>query len=355
MEKKVRKSIKKIRPYVPGQNPKEPGVIKMASNENPLGISPKALEAINEQAVNSFIYPDQSCHALKEKLAKKLGLSIQNLIIGNGSDEIMQFIAAAFINAKEEVVISKNTFSTYEFVAHLFDADPVFVDLKNDAYDLAAMVKAITLDTKVVFLCNPNNPTGTIFTKSELDKYLQCVPRGIITVIDEAYFEYTSSPDFPDTVEYVKQGKDIVVLRTFSKIYGLAGLRVGYGIAKPEIIKYLNLTKLPFNVNRLGQLAAAASLDDESFIQKSLKNNREGKEYFYSELDQLKLEYKKTEANFIFLRVGRPADEVFLEFLRRGVIIRPLSSFGMPDAIRITIGTVEQNNKLVAALKDILK
>lgn len=354
MKKNIRPSLEKIKPYVPGKNPEQPNVIKLASNENPFGPSPKALEAIKNVAKDLSVYPDQHCIALREAIAKKISIPSNNIIIGNGSDEVMQFVCAAFLNAKEEAIIANNAFSTYEFVARIFDGNPVFVDLKDYGYDLNAMARAISLNTKIIFICNPNNPTGTFIGKKELDTFIKAVPKGIITVIDEAYADYAEDKDFPDSLKYVKDGKDVVVLRTFSKIYGLAGIRVGYGVAKPELIKYLYLTKLPFNVNRAAQAAAAAALDDDKFVEKSRANNHIGKKYLYSELTKMKVEFIKTEANFIFITLNMPSDETFIELMRNGIIVRPLTSFGFPQSIRVTVGTPEQNQKFIEALKQVI-
>ncbi len=361
VDESIRKEVSKLKPYVPGKSAKEvemelkiSSVIKLASNENPLGPSPKALELIQKRLKDVAIYPDQTYIELRDALAKKLGIDKECLIIGNGSDEIMQLSAATFLSAGEEALMSENTFSTYEFATRLFDGNPVFVPLKDYKYDLPGFAGALSNKTKLVWLCNPNNPTGTIFSKKELDEFLLTLPKSVIVVIDEAYSEYVETSDYPKSIEYVKKGLNVIVLRTFSKIYGLAGLRVGYGIAKPEIIKYLNLTKLPFNVNRVAAAGALAAMEDKDFVAKSRKMNSEGKKYLYSRLDGLKLKYLKTEANFVFADVGRNTDKVFMELMKQGVIIRPLSSFGFGEAIRVTIGTEAQNKRFIEALKKAL-
>jgi len=357
----IRKEINKIKPYVPGKSAKEveielnvQGVIKLASNENPLGPSPKAQELIKKRLKDVNVYPDQTSIELREALSGKLGVDKDCIIIGNGSDEIMQLAAATFLSAGEDSLISENTFSTYEFCTRLFDGNPVFIPQKDFKYDLDGFASKMTEKTKLVWLCNPNNPTGTAFSQKELEAFLAKIPKNVIVVIDEAYGEYVETEDFPKSVDFVKQGRNVIVLRTFSKIYGLAGLRIGYGIAKQDIIKYLNLTKLPFNVNRLALAGAIAGLEDKEFVEKSKKMVSEGKKYLYSELDQLKLKYQKTEANFIFVDVNRNTDKVFVEMMKKGVIIRPLSSFGFGEAIRVTVGTKEQNSRLIEALKAVL-
>ncbi|KPJ67061.1 hypothetical protein AMJ44_07485 [candidate division WOR-1 bacterium DG_54_3] len=349
-EEIIRPVIKELKEYVPGKTPKKPGIAKLSSNENPFGPSPKALEAIAKETRNLQIYPDQKSILLREALAKELKIDEGCLIVGNGSDEIMQLAAATYLKPGEEVIISKNTFSVYEFVTRLLDGKPVFVDLKNYAQDLDAMAKAVNPKTKMIFLCNPHNPTGTIFTAKELDSFLKIIPENILIIIDEAYLEFVESREFPESLKYIRESKNLLVLRTFSKYYGLAGLRVGYGVAKKELVSYLFRAKLPFNVNRLAQAGAKAALEDKSFLEKTYKNNLEGKKYFYAELDKLGLEYKKTESNFIFINLKKPADLLFMQMMRQGVIIRPLTSFGLPEAIRVSIGTKEQNEKFIKGL-----
>jgi len=346
----IRPEVKGIPEYIPGKNPDRPGVIKLASNENPFGPSPAALKAIAEEAKRLEVYPDQKSSLSREALAKKLGLVKENIICGNGSDDIMQILAATYLNPDDEVIISRNTFSVYELVARIFGGKLVLVDLKDYEQDLEGMAAKISKKTKLIFLTNPHNPTGTIFTAPALESFLKKVPDNILVVIDEAYAEFVESQDFPDTLKYIKAGKNLVVLRTFSKFYGLAGLRVGYGIGPKEIIAPMFRTKMPFNVNRLAQAGAIAALDDKDFLNKTFKNTAEGKKYLYAELDKLGLDYKKTEANFIFINLKKSADEFMLKLMAKGIIIRPLTSFGLPEAIRVSIGTKEQNEKLISAI-----
>jgi len=358
----IRPNIGNIKPYVPGKPAEEAerelritGVIKLASNENALGPSPKVIEAINKYSKDINLYPDQNCYELTRLLAEKYDLAPENIAVGNGSDEVMLLIALAYISAGDEVIISLNTYSTYEMVSSLMEASLVKINLKDYTYDLSAMAKAAGPKTKLIFVCNPNSPTGTMNTKKELDKLISAVSQNTIVVIDEAYKEYVESEDYPDSLEYVRNNKNVIVLRTFSKIYGLAGLRAGYAIAKPNIIKYLNLVRLPFSVNRLVQTAAAVALSDTGHVEKSRKNNAEGKAYLYKELEKLGISFLKTEANFIFINLNNDADMAFMELMRRGVIVRPLTSFGMPGSIRVTIGTPEQNKKFINALAEIVK
>ncbi|MDD4178812.1 MAG: histidinol-phosphate transaminase [Candidatus Margulisbacteria bacterium] len=312
--------------------------------------SPNALEAIAKEAKNLQIYPDQKSTLLREALAKKFGLADGNIICGNGSDDIMQILASTYLNPGDEVIISKNTFSLYELVARIFGGRLVMVGLKDHALDLEAIARALTAKTKIIFLTNPNNPTGTIFTAGQFDSFMKKIPENVLVVVDEAYAEYVESKEFPDTIKFVKEGKNVVVLRTFSKFYGLAGLRIGYGLAKKELIAPMFRTKMPFNVNRLAQVGALAALGDKEFLDKTYKTNVEGKNFLYPELDRLGLDYKKTESNFIFINLKKSADECFLAMMKKGIIIRPLTSFGFPEAIRVSIGTKEQNEKFIAAL-----
>ncbi|MFH1541540.1 MAG: histidinol-phosphate transaminase [bacterium] len=350
MEELVRPAVNELKDYTPGKNPSQPGIIKLASNENPFGPSPKALEALAKEAKNLHMYPDQKAIFLREALAKKLNVNDNNLIVGNGSDEIMQLITTTFLKPGEEVIISENTFSVYEFVTRLLDGKPVFVPLKDFAQDLPAMAAAITDKTKIIFICNPHNPTGSFVSAAELEQFLAKVPDNVLVVLDEAYAEFAEDKTFPRAIDYVKIRKNVLVLRTFSKYYGLAGLRIGFAVAQPELIKYLFRTKLPFNVSRAAQAAAKAALDDKKFLEQTYKNNVEGKKYLYAELDKLGLEYQRTEANFIFVNLKQSADDLFLTLFKKGIIIRPLNSFGLPECIRVSIGTKEQNKRFISSL-----
>jgi histidinol-phosphate aminotransferase len=350
----LRPAVKKLKDYVPGKNPSEPGVIKLASNENPFGPSPAALKAIAKESKALQMYPDQKSILLREALSEKLNIDDGCIIIGNGSDEIMQIAAQTFLKIGEEVVVPENTFSVYEFATRLLDGIPVFVELNNFEQDLGAMANSISPKTKIVFICNPHNPSGTFISEEELDKFIRKVPENVIVVLDEAYKEFSESSSFPDSLKYVREGKNVLILRTFSKFHGLAGLRIGYGIGRKELIQYMFRTKLPFNVNRLAQAGARAAINDNKFLDKTFKNNVEGKKYLYEELDKLGLEYKKSESNFICINLKRSSDVVFMEMMKQRIIIRPLTSFGLPEHIRVSIGTRDQNKRFIAALKKVL-
>lgn len=352
MEEIIRAAVKEIPEYIPGKAIK--GAIKLSSNENPFGPSPKALKAIAKEAKKLQTYPDQKVSLLRQALAKKHKALPENIVCGNGLDDVLQIIAATYLNAGDEVIISKNTFSLYELVSRIFEGSLVLVYLRDFQIDLEAIARLITGKTKIIFLTNPNNPTGTIFTAAEFDSFMQQVPEKVLVVIDEAYAEFVESNAFPDSLSYTKEGRSVIVLRTFSKYYGLAGLRIGYGIARREIIAPMFKVKMPFNVNRLAQVGAVAALKDSSFLKKTYLNNLEGKTYLYKELDKLGLEYKKTESNFVFINIKQLADAFCQKLLKLGVSVRPLNSFGLPQAIRVSIGTKEQNKKFIAVLKKLL-
>jgi histidinol-phosphate aminotransferase len=348
----VKSSVRQIAEYVPGQS--APGAIKLSSNENPFGPSPKALWAIAKEARSLQAYPDKKAAALCEALAKKFKLAPENIVCGNGSDDLIQVIAAAYLNPGDDVVISEHCFSIYELAARIFSATPVVVEMKDRAQDLDRISSSVSSKTKIIFLTNPNNPTGTIFSAEEFDAFMGKIPAHVIVVVDEAYAEFSESAVFPDTIKYIKSRANLIVLRTFSKFYGLAGLRCGYAIGKGELIAPLFKAKMPFNVNRLAQAGALAALGDRGFLAKTYKNNREGKILLYKEFDKLGLDYQKTEANFIFVDIKRSADSFCRDLLKLGIAVRPLTSFGLPEAIRISIGTRAQNKKLIAAIKKTL-
>ncbi|WP_217267268.1 histidinol-phosphate transaminase [Thermanaeromonas sp. C210] len=357
-----REAILDIKPYVPGKPIEEvqrelgiKDVIKLASNENPLGPSPDAVMALREAAEKIYLYPDGSCYYLKQALAAKLEVSEEQLIIGNGTDEILKMLGEAFVDPGDEVIVGDPTFSEYEFAAQVMGGRAVKVPCRDFRLDLEAMAGAVGPRTRLVFLCNPNNPTGTIVSQEEVDVFLNRVPSHVLVVLDEAYYEYVTSPAYPDSLAYVRDGRpNVIVLRTFSKIYGLAGLRVGYGIAHPEVIKALNRVREPFNVNSLAQVAARAALQDEYHVGKSREVNNEGKEFLYEQFRALGLKYVPTESNFIFVDIGRDSREVFKKMLAKGVIVRTGDIFGYPTFLRITIGTRRQNQRLIDALREVL-
>lgn len=322
-----RETILAIKPYVPGKPIEEvqrelgiKDVIKLASNENPLGPSPDAVRAIQEAAERVYLYPDGNCYYLKNALAEKHGVSPENIIVGNGTDEIIKMLAEAYLNPGDEIVVADPTFSEYEFAALVMAGRAVKVPCRSFRHDLKAMAAAITPRTRLVFICNPNNPTGTIVGQMMLDNFLKEIPPSALVVLDEAYADYVTAEHYPDSLAYVRYGRpNVIVLRTFSKIYGLAGLRVGYGVAVPEIIKNLNRVREPFNVNLVAQAAAIAALKDEAHYRKSREINIEGKQYLYEQFAAMGLTYVPTETNFIFVDVGQDSRGVFQELLKRGL------------------------------------
>lgn len=359
----IRQDILAVKEYIPGKPIEEvkrelgiDDVIKMASNENPLGPGKKAVAAISEAALSSHLYPDGAVFQLRKKLAAKLGVKEEQLIVGNGSDEILKMLGETFFCPGDELITADPTFAEYSFVAALMGAKTTAVPVKPDfSYDLDGMLKAITPKTKMIVLCNPNNPVGNIIRKPELDGFLKQLPENIIVVLDEAYAEYVTDAAYPESLAYLKDYPNVIILRTFSKIYGLGGLRVGYGIAGKEMIALLNRVREPFNVNKLAQAAAEAALDDTEHFQASLAVNNQGKKYLSVEFERMGLYYVPSETNFIFVRIETKAEEFFRQMLKRGVIIRSGHVFGYPDFIRVTIGTEEQNKRFIREMKAILQ
>lgn len=349
---RVRQVVETLPSYTAGVS--RPGAIKLSSNENPLGPSPLALKALQEKAEEIHRYPDKTCTALKEKLAEVHGLAPEWFVIGNGSDEVMLFIAGAFVERGVSVVTSEHTFSEYTFATRVFEGEVRYAPMREGRFQLAEILSRIDSSTRVVFLCNPNNPTGTYVSHEELVAFLHHVPKDVLVVVDEAYREYVEAEDFPRTLELLRHHPNLMVLRTFSKIYGLAGLRVGYGMARPEVIRYVERLKPPFNVNMLGQAAARAALDDTAFVERSQVLTREGKAFLYRELSRLGLFFYPSEANFVCFHLGGSSQRAFEALMERGVIIRPLDSFGLPGWMRVTVGTSEQNEAFIRALASYL-
>jgi histidinol-phosphate aminotransferase len=357
----VAENILRLKPYVPGKPIEEvqreyglTDIVKLASNENPLGPSPRAVEAMREAAAHVWLYPDASCFRLTQALAAHWRAEPENLILGNGSDEIIQLAGLAFLEPGDEVLTATPSFVRYEAAATLNKAELIEVPVRDFRFDLAAMAERLSTRTRLVFIANPNNPTGTIVGKAELERFLDRVPARALVVMDEAYFEYADSLDYPDGWKYVREGRNVIVLRTFSKIYGLAGLRVGYGMASHAVIRYLQQVREPFNVNSLAQAAAIASLEDPEQVERARRVNREGKATLTAAFDALELPHVPTEANFILVDIRRNGREVFEGLLRRGVIVRTGDIFGLPTHLRVTIGTAEQNERFLQALRAVL-
>jgi histidinol-phosphate aminotransferase len=357
----INKKISEITPYQPGKPIEElkrelgiKEVVKLASNENPLGPSPRALLAISRALSKVNRYPDGSCFYLRRRLSKKLKVKPGNIIFGNGSDEIIDIIIKTFSVPEDEVITSESTFLEYKIIAQQNGRKVRTVPLKDFRYDLERIKENIGPKTRVIFIANPNNPTGTYVNRSAVDKFLNSLPADIVVVFDEAYLEFANSKDFPLSLNYFRQGKNVIILRTFSKIYGLAGLRIGYGIAREEFIRYLERARQPFNVNSLAQEAALAALDDTIFIRKAKKAASDGKQYLYGELDSLKINYLPSAANFILINLKQDGLKIFNQLLEEGVIVRDMCQYGLKNFIRVTIGTEKENRKFVIALKKVL-
>jgi histidinol-phosphate aminotransferase len=329
------------------------GIIKMASNENPLGPSPAALAAIQRALPQLHLYPDGNAFHLKQKLAKKLEMPEENLVLGNGSNELIEFVGHVFLAPRDEVVVSQHCFAVYPIVTRLFGAELVIVPAKKLGHDLRAMAKAVTPKTKVVFVANPNNPTGTLASRQEVLRLIRELPARVLLVMDEAYLDFVEEP--LDLLPLVRQGKhpNLILFRTFSKIYGLAGLRLGYGIGHPEVIAALEKVRQPFNINSLAQAAAFAALDDQAHLKKTRANNLKGLKFLTDGFQRLKLDYVPSATNFVLVRVGEGA-RVFDELQKQGIIVRPMGIYQLPEWLRITVGKPAENARCLKTLAKVL-
>lgn len=326
-------------------------IIKLASNENPLGPSPKALAAMRAALDAAHLYPDGGGFYLREALAKKLGFTREHLILGAGSNEIIEFLGHAFLDRGDEIVTSEHAFIVYKLVAAVFGARTIEVPSPDLRHNLDGIIAAITPKARLIFIANPNNPTGTLAGQEEIDRFMERVPPEIVVVFDEAYFEYLDNP--PDTLRFVRAGRNVVALRTFSKIHGLANLRIGYGIARPELIQVLHKTRQPFNVSGLAQIAALAGLEDDAHRRETKRITDEGRAYFQEELAAMNLRFVPSVANFVLVNVGDGA-KIFRALLERRIIVRALKGYNLAAWVRISVGTMEQNQRCIAALKEIL-
>ena len=357
MKNTIRRDINKIKAYIPGKPidlvEREFGIknaLKLGSNENAFGAPPKAKKAIKNSLNEIFRYPDGCCFYLKNTISKKLRLSPNNLIFGNGSDEIIDIIIKTFLNFGEEVLTSKTTFVEYEIIARVNGAKVKCVPLKNFRYDLNSIKRSITKKTKIIFIANPNNPTGTYVTQKELLNFIKNIPKGKIVVIDEAYFEYVDAKDFPKLKSYINK-KNLILLRTFSKAYGLAGLRIGYAIANPKFIKAMEKIKQPFNVNFLAQRAAESAFNDKSFIEKTKKIIIREKYNLYREFQSMKIKYLPSQANFIMFRTETDGLRLSKMLLKQGIIVRDLKQYNLNNYIRVTIGRPKDNKLFIKKLR----
>ena len=349
--------IRTLIPYAPGKPieevEREIGIfnsIKLASNENPLGPSPLALDAMREKLAQLHLYPDGDCFYLKRGLTAKLNVTPEQLIFGNGSNEIIELAIRTFMRPGDEAVMARQAFVVYKLIVQAMGGISQEVPLRNFTHDLEAIGAAISARTRIVFLANPNNPTGTIFRKAAWENFLKQIRSDVLIIVDEAYFEYVEAADYPNSLDYHQQGKALLTLRTFSKLYGLAGLRIGYGIADKEIISLMHRVRQPFNVNAPSQWGALAALDDREHVRRSLENNRQGLKYLTAEFARLGIEYVPSHANFILLQV-RKGEDVFNRLLAQGIIVRPMAGYQFPEYLRVTIGTMDENRKFIDGLR----
>jgi len=356
----VRKDINQIKAYIPGKPidlvQREFGIknaIKLGSNENAFGASCKAKQAIKNNLEEIFRYPDGTCYYLKRAVAKKLKINPKNLIFGNGSDEIIDIIIKTFLNPDEEVLTSKTTFVEYEIIAKANGAKVKCLPLRNFRYDLSAIKNNISKKTKIIFIANPNNPTGTYVTHQELLNFLKTIPKDKLTVIDEAYIEFVDAKNFPKIINYIKT-KNLIILRTFSKAYGLAGLRIGYAIANPQFIKAMEKIRQPFNVNSLAQRAAESALGDKSFIKKTREMVIKERKKMYMAFQAMKIKYLPSQANFVMFRTNKDGLSICKKLLEQGVIVRDLKQYKLDNYIRVTIGKPNENKLFIQKLKKII-
>ncbi len=357
-ERIARPELAALPVYNPGKSPEDiereygiSGCIKMASNENPLGPSPMAMDAVSKAMRDIYRYPDGDARRLKDALAVRLGVSRDSLLVASGVDEALDLVAYAFLGPGDEIVVGEPSFSSYELAALTMGARITRVPLRGFNQDVGGMLAAVTERTKVVFVCSPLNPTGSIITAASLELLLSELPESVLLLLDEAYMEYITDGDYFDGLSYVEHNPNLMVTRTFSKIYGLAGLRVGYAVCHPQVGGILNKVKLPFNVNLLAQEAALAALEDREHVQRSREMNIRGRDFIYRVLNKLGIEYAPTQANFILFRMDSFGEDYFERLLKQGIIARDGRALGFPGWVRLTIGDEGQNLKLEQALR----
>lgn len=326
-------------------------IVKLASNENPLGPSPKAIEAMKKIVSETHIYPDGGGWKLRRAIADKFDLEMSNVILGCGSNEVIELIGHAFLKTGDQIITAEHAFLVYKLMAKVFGAETVEVPDPGFKHDLDAMAAAITERTKEIFIANPNNPTGTLVSQEEIDRFMDQVPPHVVVVFDEAYYEFLDHP--PDTLKFVREGRNVVVLRTFSKIQGLAGLRIGYGIGPSELIEVLQRTRQPFNTNLLAQTAALAGLLDEEHQALTKRITDEGRAFLQEQFGAMGLEFVPSYANFVMVKVG-DGNAVFHSLLQKGVIVRAMAAYKLPEWVRVSVGTMEQNRRFIEVLKEVL-
>jgi len=362
MKFKINKSISTIKPYVPGKPLKEvereyniSSVIKLASNENPIGFSPKIYDAVSKHMKDMNRYPESSASVLTNKLAKKFHVAPQNIVLGNGSDDIIALLAHGFLNPGDEALMPLPSFLMYEISVKTAKGIPVMVPLTDFSTNLKGLVDKISSKTRLIFITNPFNPTGSTITYNEFNEFSQKVPDDVIIVVDEAYIEFVRDDSVYNSLQNPLQDPRIVTLRTFSKAYGLAGFRVGYGIMDSETAQILNKIRQPFNVNTLAQAAAVAAIDDEQFLKKSIQTIHEGLDFLIEEVGRLGIRCLPTQSNFFMLDLQTDATKVFEQMLKLGVIVRSMKSYGFDTFLRVNTGTKEENIVFIDVLKKVLK
>ncbi len=363
MKKLFKDYIQRIIPYEPGKPIEEVErelgllhVTKLASNENPLGPSRKALRAMRTELRKTHLYPDGASYELKQRLSQEFGLGSDQFVIGNGSNEIIELLARGFLNEGDRVISSDSSFLVYPLITQSCGASYVSVPMKDFRFDLKGILAQIDERTKLIFIANPNNPTGTYVRADEVEDFLSKVPKDVIVCFDEAYIDFVEAKDFPYLLFHVKANKpNVILLRTFSKSYGLAGLRIGYGIASQEMIKYLEKVRQPFNVNRLAQIGATAALDDQRFLWRTKRLVSRGRLYLYRKFTKMGLPFVSSEANFVLVNVGHDAKKISEALLKKGVIVRAMNAYGLSTYIRVTIGTRFELMRFIHALKRVLK
>jgi histidinol-phosphate aminotransferase len=349
-------NIRDIAPYIPGKPVEEVerelgiSAIKLASNENPFGPSPKVVEAIHQFLPKANYYPIGDGYFLREKLAARFGLSMDEVILGSGSSELLELVARTFLTSRDEALTSEKSFVMYYLAPQEMNCPVIRAPMNEYTYNLDAIRTLVHPNTRVIYLANPNNPTGTMFSAEQLDGFLRGLPESLIVVIDEAYYEYVQIPGYSHSIEYLKQYPNVLVLRTFSKAYGLAGFRIGFGLGQAELIGALNKVRAPFNTSSFAQVAAIAALDDQEYVRKSVEMNREGYQYLTRELEKLNIPFVPSVANFILVETGNDCVEDFQNLLNQGIIVRPMKANGFPGGFRVTIGSPEENRKFIQAM-----
>lgn len=361
MKKLIKDNVLRIERYEPGKPLEtlkrelalDQEFSKLASNENPLGPSPLAIEAIKKSLADSNLYPDDSCHDLKKEIAENLGIPPKNLGIGNGTTELILLIGIAFLSPEETLIISQHAFIMAKMVAQAMDSMLIEVPLKGYRHDLDAILEAVTNDTKIVYLDNPMNPIGTMVTQREISEFMERIPEDIMVIFDEAYYEYVDEDKRTNTLNFIEEGRNVIVLRTFSKMYGLAGLRIGYCAAKEDFVDAIKRVSPPFSVNRFAQIGAVAALKDKEHMHRTREINESGKKFLYENFEKMSIFYIPSETNFVTMDIKTDAEEMSEKLQKRGVIVRPLTMYGKPTFLRVTVGTPKQNKRFVDAFKQV--